>query len=378
MGKVLITGGAGFIGSNLAIKLLSLGHEVTVLDNLSKQIHGNNPENDSVTYNKINGELNFIKGTVEDDEDVKKSISDNQFIIHLASETGTGQSMYSIKNYNYVNVGGTSVILDFLANNSNKVEKIIVASSRSLYGEGKYFCKDHGIVFPKSRESTNLNIGDFNCKCPICGKNVENLPTDEESKPSPASVYAITKYCQENLIINVTSSLDIPFVSLRFQNVYGPGQSLSNPYTGIISIFSNLINTNKPINIFEDGNESRDFVYIDDVVNSLVLSLENTNANNKVFNVGSGVRTSVTEVAKKLYNNFAKEQNYYISGNYRLGDIRHNHADISLIKKELNFSPKYSFEQGLSQFCDWVKNQKIINNGYEKSIIEMKKRNFFK
>ena len=167
MGKVLITGGAGFIGSNLAIKLLSLGHEVTVLDNLSKQIHGNNPENDSVTYNKINGELNFIKGTVEDDEDVKKSISDNQFIIHLASETGTGQSMYSIKNYNYVNVGGTSVILDFLANNSNKVEKIIVASSRSLYGEGKYFCKDHGIVFPKSRESTNLNIGDFNCKCPI-------------------------------------------------------------------------------------------------------------------------------------------------------------------------------------------------------------------
>ena len=379
MKNILITGGAGFIGSNLALKLLKKGYQVRVLDSLSPQIHGLNPEKSSPLYNSIKNKVEFILGDVTDKTVLEKAIQNQDAIIHLAAETGTGQSMYEIKKYCDVNVGGTALLLDILANQSHAIQKLIVASSRAIYGEGKYRCSEHGIVYPEARKDIDMQQGDFECKCPLCKKPIAFLPTDEESKIHPTSVYGITKQNQEQMFMVMGAALKIPVVGFRYQNVYGPGQSLKNPYTGILSIFSTLMLNDKDINIFEDGEESRDFVYIDDVVQATILGLEKEEGNNLVFNVGSGVSTTVNNLTKILLKKYNSNSKCKVSGNYRIGDIRHNFADISLAKNKLGYSPKFSFNKGVENFTNWVMQQNIMTSSdYEKSITEMKERNLFK
>jgi len=378
MKKILITGGAGFIGSNLALKLISVGFEVTILDNLSEQIHGEDPINTSPLYKSIINKVTFIKGCITVREDLMKVIKNQDAIIHLAAETGTGQSMYEIERYVNVNIGGTSLLLDVLSNENHKIKKVIVASSRAIYGEGKYECKTHGVIYPDLRLDENMQNGDFNCKCPICKQDVTLLSTSEDSKIHPTSVYGITKQNQEQLVHTVCRSLGIKSVAFRYQNVYGPGQSLSNPYTGILSIFSTLIRNNKVINIFEDGEESRDFVYIDDVVDATIAGLENDYAINQSYNVGSDKPISVIEVANTLKSYYKSDISITISGNYRTGDIRHNYADLSKIKKDLNFEPKYSFTKGIEKFCNWVITQEVSVDNYDKSLKELIDKKIFK
>lgn len=375
--NVLITGGAGFIGSAMALKLIENGYSVTVLDNLSKQIHGENAKN-SFLYKKIINKVSFIEGDVRIKTDWEKALKGQDAVIHLAAETGTGQSMYQIYKYSQVNNGGTALFLDVLANENHKIKKIIIASSRAIYGEGRYRCSKHGEVYPLSRDETNLKNGIFDCICPYCDQTVEPLSTLENSKLSPQSVYAISKYSQEQLCLVAGKSLNIPVVAFRYQNVYGPGQSLSNPYTGILSIFSTQIKNNNPINIFEDGLESRDFVYIEDVVDATLLGLENEKSNFNSYNVGSGTPTTVQEIAKTLIELYNSNVKLNISGNFRLGDIRHNYADLTKIKNHLNFFPKFQFKEGLKHFVNWVNSQHVTPDLYSHSILELKKRGLYK
>jgi len=377
--NILITGGAGFIGSNLSLALLSKGHKITVFDNLSPQIHGENAETTSPLFKSIKDKVNFIQGDVSNVQDWEIALFDQDIVVHFAAETGTGQSMYQINRYTDVNLVGTSLMLDLLSNNKNyNIKKIIIASSRSIYGEGKYKCSEHGNVYPSERIESDMLNGDFNVKCPFCFKNALVLATDEESKIHPSSFYGITKQVQEQMCLLVGKSIGIPVVAFRYQNVYGPGQSLSNPYTGILSIFSTRIKNNNNINVFEDGEETRDFVYIDDVVAATILGIEKEEANFKVFNVGSGKRTSVLEVAKTLKNNYRSEISINISGNFRLGDIRDNYADMQKIKETLGFTPRFTFEEGISNFTNWVENQDVKQDNFQKSIDEMKDRGLLK
>lgn len=376
--NILITGGAGFIGSNLALKLVERGHVVTVLDTLSPQIHGTSPESSSSLYLSIKDKVRFVKGSVTNEDDWKMVLPGQNAIVHLAAETGTGQSMYEIKRYVDINVGGTALLLDLLANGAHTVTKIVVASSRSIYGEGKYQSETLGIVYPGSRKEEDMRAGQFELLCPETGKPMTLLPTDEYSKIHPSSVYGITKQNQEQMVLTVCGSLGIGATALRYQNVYGPGQSLSNPYTGILSIFSTRIKNNNGINIFEDGKESRDFVFIDDVVEATILALTKEEANGEVFGIGSGVATDVLSVAQSLIRYYGVDVPVKVTGEFRIGDIRHNYADLTKAKNILNFSPKVDFESGIQKFVAWVNEQDIQNDTYEESIEEMKKRGLFK
>jgi dTDP-L-rhamnose 4-epimerase len=376
--NILITGGAGFIGSNLSLSLIKKGYHVTVLDNLSTQIHGNDAEKTSPLYQSIKDKVKFIKGTVTSKSDWQKAISGQNIIVHYAAETGTGQSMYEIQKYVDVNINGTAIMLDILANEPHSIKKVIVASSRSIYGEGKYNSVEKGIVYPKHRVSEDMDKRDFEVKYPDCENSLELIATDEESKIHPSSVYGITKQNQEQMIMTVCPALGLAPVAFRYQNVYGPGQSLKNPYTGILSIFSTQIKNGNGINIFEDGKETRDFVFIDDVVDATILGIEKPEADGEIFNVGTGVATDVLTVANSLIDNYGIKVPVTITGNYRLGDIRHNYADLSKIKKKLGFEPQVTFEQGIKRFVDWVNNQQVENDSYSKSIEEMKSRGLYK
>ena len=380
MEKILITGGAGFIGSNLALALLEKGHQVTVLDNLSEQIHGKKPEETSPLYLSIKDEVHFIKGTVACRETLREAIADNTVIVHLAAETGTGQSMYEIQHYTDVNIGATALLLDILTNEKHSVKKVVVASSRAIYGEGKYYNKTKNtFVYPLQRTNEDMQKGDFEVKDPQNHSDkLELVATTEDSIIHPTSVYGITKQVQEQLVMTVCPTIGIAGVAFRYQNVYGPGQSLKNPYTGILSIFSTQIKNGNGINIFEDGKETRDFVFISDVVDATVLGIEKETANNQVFNVGTGVATDVITVATELSNNYGIQVPITISGNYRLGDIRHNYADITKARQLLGFEPKISFKEGLKQFTDWVNTQEVEEDKYQQSIDEMKAKGLYK
>lgn len=375
--RALITGGAGFIGSNIALKLIEKGYQVTVLDNLSPQIHGNNPEK-SELYMAIKDKVNFVLGTVTSKKDWKKALNDVDIVIHLAAETGTGQSMYEIEKYVDTNIKGTAIMWDILTNEKHNVKKVIVAASRAIYGEGKYSCEEHGVVYPIERELKDLENKDFAVKCPICHKNVKLLGTTEDSKIHPTSLYGLTKSVQEEMSLLLGKSINIPVVTYRYQNVYGPGQSLKNPYTGILSIFSTRIKNGNNINIFEDGKESRDFVYISDVADATILGIEKEEANYQSFNVGTGVNIDVITVAETLKKLYKSDIKIEISGNFRLGDIRHNFADISKARMILGYEPKYSFEQGMEKFVEWVNKQPVEQDNYEASILEMKEKGLYK
>lgn len=379
MKNILITGGAGFIGSNLANKLIEKGYTVTILDNLSPQIHGENPEVDSPLYISIKDKVHFIRGSVTSREDWIKAIDKQECIVHLAAETGTGQSMYEIEKYVSINIGGTAKLLDILTNTKNTVKKVVVAESRAIYGEGKYFSKElDQFVYPTERSDEDLKNGDFEVKYQNCKTPLELVGTTEDSKIHPTSVYGITKQVQGQLVHTVCRSIGIQSVSLRYQNVFGPGQSLNNPYTGILSIFSTRIKNKNGITIFEDGKESRDFVYIEDVVDATILGIETSEANGYSFNIGTGVAVDVVTVAKTLIQKYNSDVPLVISGNYRLGDIRHNYADISLAKEILGYTPKWNLDSGIEKFANWVNTQDVKEDLYDTSIKELKSKGLYR
>ncbi|NYE24226.1 NAD-dependent epimerase/dehydratase family protein [Pigmentiphaga litoralis] len=376
--NVLITGGAGFIGSNLALHLISLGHSITVLDNLSPQIHGDNAKDKSELFLTIRDKVRFIEGSVTDEQAWIQAMDGQHAIVHLAAETGTGQSMYEIKKYVDVNIGGTALMLDLLTNTKHSVSRVVVASSRSIYGEGKYRTADGSFVYPGARTNDALSKGIFEHVDSTTGEPLTLVATDEDAKLHPSSVYGITKLNQEQMVLTVCSSLGIAGTALRYQNVYGPGQSLSNPYTGILSIFSTRIKNGNPISIFEDGLESRDFVFISDVVKATTLALLRDGTSTEVYGIGSGIATTVKEVADRLIAAYGTPVPVTTTGAYRLGDIRHNFADLEKARSQLGFVPEVSFEQGISEFTKWVNKQEVQVDKYEASIEEMKAKGLFK
>jgi dTDP-L-rhamnose 4-epimerase len=368
--RILITGGAGFIGTHLSRKLIKEGNFVRVLDNFDPQIHKKNKYLAKDLQNKVE----LITGDVRDKKIFFDSLDGIDTVIHLAAATGTGQSMYDVPHYESVNILGTTHLIDYLVNHPEKssINKIVVASSRAVYGEGSYNCPKHGTINPGSRIVDDMQQGNFEPFCPKCNVQLTLISTNESERFSPSSFYGLTKQFQEQLILMYCENIGISGYALRFQNVYGPGQSLNNPYTGILAIFSTLAREDNEISIFEDGNETRDFIYIDDVINATYLCLDPKNKDVDVFNVGSGISTSVKEVADKIISHFSSKSKTNINGAFRKGDIRHNKADISKINSALGFVPKWTFKEGLTKFLNWAELQEKPSLEFEKSLNEMK------
>lgn len=372
--NILITGGAGFIGSRLAKKLVSQGDRVTLLDSLSEQVHGPNAQFPT----DLTDITRCVQGDICDRDVLAGEIEGKEIIVHLAAETGTGQSMYAIQRYERVNLQGTATLLDLIVNQRPKdLRKIVVASSRAIYGEGKYQCQTHGVVYPHARSSQAMSAGRFEPECPDCGLVAQVLPTSEDTPFAPSSFYGLTKQVQEQMVLMFANSLHVDAIALRYQNVYGPGQSLSNPYTGLLAVFSNLVRQGKALSIFEDGRESRDFIYVDDVVDATAACLSPDVRGIHSLNIGSGVRTTVLEVAYAVKSFFQADVPIDVTGEFRVGDIRHNAADISRIRALTGFQPKWSFVEGLNQFLAWVQTHEIAEAGFERSIAELKQRGLF-
>lgn len=360
----------------MALALEAGGYGVTVLDNLLPQVHGECPEVSSPLYCSIRDRVRFIHGDVTRRADWQKALEGQEAVVHLAAATGTGQSMYKISAYNEVNVGGTAHLLDCLVNGSHQVKKIIVASSRAVYGEGKYHHPKLGVVYPRSRVVEAMGRGEFELFHED-GQLLQPMATDEDAGLHPTSVYGITKLAQEQMVHTVAQALGIASIAFRFQNVYGEGQSLLNPYTGILSVFSNQILSGKSVNVFEDGRESRDFIHIDDAVRALKKGLENGTLKNEILNVGTGVPVTVLSVAEHLRANYGKSVDIQVSGQFRLGDIRHNFADMTKTRRLLDFEAQTDFSEGIQKFTAWVLGQSIGENRLEASLAEMASRKLF-
>lgn len=352
--KILVTGGAGFIGSHLVDKLLEKKHEVVVIDNLEPQVHlGKKPD-------YLNPKAEYIFRDVRDSKTLVSVLKDAEVVFHQAAAVGVGQSMYEIEKYVDTNVMGTAKLLDLIVNKENSVKKLIVASSMSIYGEGAYECGKCGIVYPELRPDAQLKKREWEMKCPACGRNVKPVPTKENKPLRPTSVYAVSKRDQEELCLSVGRAYGIPTVALRYFNVYGPRQSLSNPYTGVAAIFSSRIkNNNQPV-IFEDGIQSRDFIYVDDIARANIFVMNESSANYKTLNVGTGKPVSIIDIARTLSKLYGKEIEPKIVNKFRSGDIRHCFADINEIRR-LGFEPKTGFEDGMRKLVEWGKRAKAID-----------------
>ena len=352
---VLVIGGAGFIGSHLVDALIARGYKVRVLDNLEPQVHG---ESDAPP-DYFNEEAEFLCGDVRDLDCLRRAVQDVEVIYFQAAAVGVGQSMYQIRRYVEVNSVGAANLLDVLVNDRHKVQKVIVASSMSIYGEGKYQCPEHGEVYPKIRPIEQLVVQDWEPRCPIkgCGMPLVPLPTDEDKPLNPTSIYAITKRDQEEMFLCVGRAYGIPVVALRYFNVYGSRQALSNPYTGVVAIFSARILNGRPPIIYEDGRQSRDFVHVSDVVQANLLAMEHDEANWEAINVGTGRPITVLEVAHLLSEHLGFNHSPEITQKYRVGDIRHCFADITKARELLGYEPKVSFAEGVKEVVTWVSQQ---------------------
>lgn len=357
MKNISITGGAGFIGQKLISELQndsSFG-KIKVLDNFHPQIHDKDSEN---LFRSNFPNIDLVRGDISDESCVEWLIKDTNILIHLASETGTGQSMYNIVDYTNTNITGTSMILEKLLNKNIDIDHFILSSSRSIYGEGAYFCAtcNKSPNKPK-RNIDDMKNGKFDVFC-CCNSALKTMATGENQSPNPLSFYAATKLFQEYQINLYKDKLFKKTTIFRFQNVYGEGQSLNNPYTGLLAVFFNLANSGKNLNVFEDGNESRDFIHVDDVVRTLKISmLSKNNSWNGVFNLGTGKQTSIIDVANSVVEFFNNEISINISGDFRIGDIRHNFADTTKIQSlGIKTSDFISFNEGYKRFLNWARN----------------------
>jgi len=368
--NILITGGAGFIGSHLADGLLEKGYNINVLDNLDNQVHGSSSQKPEYLHDKIN----FMQGSVLEKESLRKSLQDMDAIFHFAASVGVGQSMYQIEKYISTNTQGTANLLDLLVNEEHSIKKVIVASSMSIYGEGKYHCSNCGDIFPKNRAIKSLKEKHWDFKCSTCGEILKSTATDESKPLNPTSIYAQSKRHQEEMVILVGKTYNIPTVALRFFNVYGTRQALSNPYTGVCAIFSNRLKNKLPPIIYEDGLQSRDFIHVKDIVSANILALEKQAANGEIFNVGSGSPISILNLANTLIEVFQLHIKSQILNQFRKGDIRHCFADITKIQRKLGFQPKIRLETGIQDLIDWVNAHSSIKDNFQTVESELEKR----
>ena len=358
MGKtILITGGAGFVGSHLADALLAKGHEVRVLDSLSPQVHP------SGFPSYLNREVEFMRGDVRDRGALERALHGVDVVFHKAAAVGVGQSMYQIADYMSCNTQGTAMLLQVLLDRKIPIEKLILASSMSIYGEGQYECEACGSVAPQPRANEQLKQKSWEAQCPICGKALLPVATSENKPLQATSYYALSKKDQEEMCLLFGRTYGLPVVALRYFNIYGTRQALSNPYTGVAAIFaSRLLNDKSPM-IFEDGRQMRDFVCVHDVVQANLLALENANADGLALNIGSGKPIAISEVAASISWKLGKSIPAQITGQYRAGDIRHCFGDISKAQTLLGYAPRYSFIEGVQELVDWVRFQEAEDRG---------------
>ena len=348
--RVLVTGGAGFIGRSLVPILLERGHEVAVVDSLSPAIHGSDPQlPDSVTLDS-----HFVVGDIRDESLWHRlPAAGPDVVVHLAAETGVGQSMHEIERYVDVNLRGTAVMLEGIRDRWGGVSRLVLASSRAVYGEGSYECDLCGLVTPSQRTDTQLRDGRWEPTCPSCSGSIVSVPTGEAAGLSPTSVYAMTKAGQEELCRVVGPTLGAVSAILRYSNVYGEGQPLTNPYTGVLGAFALQLMRGEAPRVYEDGGESRDFVHVSDVARATALAAENPRA--LLLNVGSGARSTLIDIATQLALAFPKvDDPIQVTGQYRLGDIRHFVSDVARLADSLGFQPAVDLQEGLGRFASWV------------------------
>ena len=350
MRKILVTGGAGYIGSHLVDALVKREYRVTVLDNLEPQVHR------SGTWpSYANAGAEYVRGDVRDRAVFEPLVLAADAVVHFGAAVSVGQSMYQVDRYVDVNTRGTALLLDILVNAKHDVKKVLVASSIGVYGEGAYTCQTHGSVAPTIRPEQQLAARDWEQHCPVCGSHVASIPTPEDKALYRDNIYSMTKYHQEEMVLLIGKTYGIPAVAPRFFNVYGPRQSLSNPYAGVAAIWlSRLLNSKQPV-VFEDGGQLRDFVSIHDVVDCLVLMLEQPGADYLPVNVGSGETVTILEIAQLLARLLGSSIEPQITQSGRKFDIRHNTADITRAKTTLGFAPRVSLEQGFSELIEWAK-----------------------
>jgi dTDP-L-rhamnose 4-epimerase len=349
--NILITGGAGFVGSHLADALLAAGHNVRILDNLDKQVH---PEGIPPYLPR---DAEFVCGNMQDAAAVRRSLDGIEIVFHMAAAVGVGQSMYEIEHYMGTNTQGTAVLLQELLHRKVRAEKLVLASSMSIYGEGQYFCAQCGRIAPQLRSVDQLRTKQWEPNCPRCGENLTPIPTDETKTLQCSSIYALSKKGQEEMCVLFGRTYELPVVALRYFNIYGTRQALSNPYTGVAAIFASRIMNGNPPLIFEDGCQLRDFVSVEDVVRANLLAMERTQADGMALNIGSGEAISIREVAAEL----ARAMNSHIAAEltqkYRAGDVRHCFADISVARKLLGYTPTVRFADGLNDLVQWLCSQ---------------------
>jgi dTDP-L-rhamnose 4-epimerase len=370
--KVLVTGGAGFIGSYVCKELLKQGHQVSILDNLDPQIHkGYEGWPDYLPEG-----IERVRGDVRDRDLLAGMLDKTDAVIHLAAAVGVGQSMYAIEHYTSVSVMGTAILLEELLKRKDHIRKLIVASSMSIYGEGLYKKKNGQSVYPPSRSVAQLQTKDWELKDED-GNELVPAPTNESKPLQPESVYAINKRDQEEMCLVVGKAYNIPTVAFRMFNVFGPFQALSNPYTGVAAIFSSrLLNNQQPL-IFEDGNQRRDFIYAEDVARAYVMALTNDKVNGLALNLGSGNSVSIAQVATTIARVMGKNIEPIVTGNSRDGDIRHCFSDISLIKEKLGWKPEWSFEAGMKPLVEWLLSQKAEDK-VDNALEELRKKGLIK
>jgi dTDP-L-rhamnose 4-epimerase len=374
--NVLVTGGAGFIGSHLVDKLIEKkNYDVTVLDILEEQVHGK----DTHPPDYLHSDAEFIYGTVTDYDLLEKLMKKADIVFHLAAMVGVGQSMYEIEKYINHNIHGTGNLLDILANTDHNVKKLVVASSNTTYGEGKYECDECGIIYPDLRPESQLIKKEWELKCPECGRNIKPLPTDESTPFNSSSIYAYSKQNQEELSLLIGDTYDINTTVLRFFLVYGTRQSLSNPYTGVCAIFSSRLLNDQPPIVFEDGLQTRDFVNVSDICQALTLAMEKEEARGEVFNVGTGNSISIKDVAEILTEKINPDLTPLYNQEYRVGDIRHCVADISKIKHKLGYKPTITFREGVGDLIDWIKKSgQLSQDTSQKALDELKEKGLIK
>jgi dTDP-L-rhamnose 4-epimerase len=346
--SILITGGAGFVGSHLADALLAAGHNVRLFDNLTDQVHHHGmPE-------YLPEDAEFIHGDVQDSGAVRRALAGIDVVFHMAAAVGVGQSMYEIEHYMGTNTQGTAVLLQQLLDRKGRVEKLVLASSMSIYGEGKYLCAQCGGVAPQLRSVNQLRTKQWEPNCPACGEALTPVATDESKPLQCSSIYALSKKDQEEMCLLFGRTYALPVVALRYFNIYGTRQALSNPYTGVAAIFaSRMMNGNRPL-VFEDGGQLRDFVSVQDVVSANLLAMESSQADGMALNIGSGGAISIREVAAELARAMDSEIAAELTQKYRAGDVRHCFADISAARKFLGYSPRVRFADGLTELVQWL------------------------
>jgi dTDP-L-rhamnose 4-epimerase len=353
MGKnILVTGGAGFVGSHLVDALLAAGHNVRILDVLAEQVHGTS------VPDYLSSEAELIRGDIRDADTVRRALEDIEVVFHLAAAVGVGQSMYEISHYMGVNTQGTAVLLQELLSRRSRVEKLVLASSMSIYGEGKYLCAQCGDTAPPLRSNEQLKSKQWEMLCPTCGEALTPIPTDEAKPLQCSSIYALSKKDQEEMTLLFGRTYGLPVVALRYFNIYGPRQALSNPYTGVAAIFaSRLLNGKAPL-VFEDGKQMRDFVSVYDVVQANLLAMENAGADGRALNIGSGDPISIREVSAALAEALETEIAAELTGKFRAGDIRHCFGDVAAARRLLGYEPRVRFSEGVKNLVGWLRAQR--------------------